>query len=576
MWSLIYLYISDNSLQYGIIRAIHVVTMYIDRCVTKKDGIEYVRYLLRESFRKDGKVTKRTVANLSNCSQEEIRAMTLALKHKGALSELSTSSDLISIKQGVSIGAVWVIYQVAKELGIVNALGSGREGKLALWQVIARVIDQGSRLSAVRLARVHACAEVVEVTGFNEDSLYRNLDWLSSQQSAIEDSLFRKQHQKEKPSLYLYDVTSSYFEGQHNELAAFGYNRDKKQGKKQIVAGLLCNQVGEPLAVQVFKGNTSDLTTFGAQVEKAKQRFGAKEVTFVGDRGMIKSAQITQLTAEGYYYITAITKAQIESLLNLRVVQLSMFDTNVAEITTDDATRYVLRRNDVRAHEIKRNRDNKMQYVKAKVAERNAYLLQHPKASLTKAQARVEKLLKKLRLSWVSVSLVDRSLALAEDETLRAEEEKLDGCYAIKSNLPQDKADKQTIHARYKDLSQVEWAFRTSKTTFLELRPIFLRLEDRTRAHAFVVMLAYKIVRRLATAWAQLNLTVQEGVSELASLCLQTVSVNEKTSYNSIPEPRDSIKALLDALGIPLPPVLPISPTKPVDTNHKLQKQRKH
>jgi len=553
-----------------------VVTMYIDRCVTKRYGNEYVRYLLRESFRENGRVKKRTIANLSECKREEIEAMMLALKHKEDLTQLGVAKDSVQVIQGVSIGAIWVVHQVAKELGIVGALGKDRDGKLALWQVIARVIDQGSRLSAARLANAHACAEVVGVSGFNEDSLYYNLDWIAKQQTCIEDNLFKKNYPDSKPSLYLYDVTSSYFEGWHNELAAFGYNRDGKKGKKQIVVGLVCDEKGDPFSIQVFKGNTSDLNTFEEQIKKAQERFGANDVTFVGDRGMIKAAQIKQLSVAGYYYITAITKPQIESLLNSDLLQMSLFDQHVAEVIAKDETRYILRRNPIRTQEIRASRAAKLATITAKVNEANTYLEQHSRANAEKAQQRIQKHAEKLKLGWISIKLSSRNLTLVENKALLIETEKLDGCYVIKSNLPQVKADKEVIHARYKDLAFVEQAFRTSKTNHLELRPIFLRLAERTKTHALIVMLAYKIIRKLCEAWHHLNLTVQEGVNELSSLCLETININGATSYNSIPTPRDSIKALLHALNITLPNVLARNPitNKRVSTNTKLQNRR--
>ena len=161
--------------------------MYVDCCQTKG---KYKRYLLRESFRQDGRVKHRTIANLSGCSPEEIRAIQLALSHKEQLEKLLESSVVVELQQGLSVGAVWVVYQLARQLGIAEALGNSREGKLALWQVLARVLDQGSRLSAVRLAGGHAACDILGLEkGFTEDHLYRNLDWLEEQYARIEEQL---------------------------------------------------------------------------------------------------------------------------------------------------------------------------------------------------------------------------------------------------------------------------------------------------------------------------------------------------------------------------------------------------
>jgi hypothetical protein len=164
--------------------------------------------------------------------------------------------------EGRSVGAVWVIYDMARRLGIEAALGTDFAGKLALWQVMARVIDQGSRLSAVRLAQTHAACEVLHLSrGFDENDLYDNLAWLADNQRTIERRLFTTRRGDRQPTLFLYDVTSSYLEGQCNAFAAFGYNRDGKTGKKQVVLGLLCDEEGMPVSVDVFAGNTPDMIT---------------------------------------------------------------------------------------------------------------------------------------------------------------------------------------------------------------------------------------------------------------------------------------------------------------------------
>src|SRR5215831_8172823 len=383
--------------------------MYVDTSHITRGGKTYTRHLLRESYRAHGKVLHRTIANLSQCSTAEIEAIRLALRHKEELEHLGTIQDALTLKQGLSFGAVWTVYHVARRLGIAQVLGTTRDGKLALWQVIARVIDQGSRLSAVRLARVHAACDVLALGAFDEDALYENLDWLAGAQARIEERLFA-QRQKTKPaSLFLYDVTSSYLEGTHNELAAFGYNRDGKKGKRQIVIGLLCDEDGYPVSIEVFPGNTQDPQTFASQLNKVKARFGVHELTFVGDRGMIKGQQIEDLAQQGLHYITAITKPQIEKLLKHGTLQLDLFDQEVAEVLADEGIRYVLRRNPVRAHEVRETRHAKLAKLQAHIAKKNHYLTDHPRAN---AQGAVQKLVasaKQLRIAdWVELTVEER------------------------------------------------------------------------------------------------------------------------------------------------------------------------
>ena len=548
--------------------------MYLDTSTVKKGDKTYTRHLLRQSYREDGKVKHRTVANLSSCSAQEVEAIRLALRHKGDLRDLLGAAEPSTEKQGLSFGAVWLVSCLARELKITNALGTSKEGKLALWQVIARVIVQGSRLSAVRLAGSHAACDVLGLGKFNEEDLYSNLDWLAGNQATIEDRLFKNLSPAEDPGLFLYDVTSSYLEGTENQLAAFGYNRDGKKGKRQIVIGLLCTADGIPLSVEVFVGNTQDPKTFTPQIEKVVARFKTQDVTFVGDRGMIKSQQIAHLNIPGFHYITAITKPQIEGLLETKVIQLSLFDQGLAEVKTDAGIRYVLRRNPIRAEEIRKSREDKLEVLRKALDIQNTYLNEHPRAKVEVALGKIISRCKQFKMAdWIEISVSERTLALTINEDAAIAAAKLDGCYILKTDLPAVKASTETVHNRYKDLALVEWAFRTCKTSGLELRPIHVRLATRTRGHVFVVMLAYRIVQELAKRWRHLDVTVQEGLDELATLCTVEVETNDGVTYNRIPKPRHSIKTLLDAAKVHLPTIIPASGVK-VTTKKKLPSRR--
>ena len=534
--------------------------MYLDTVKNKQGDKTYTRYLLRESYREGKKVKHRTIANLSHCSPDEIEAVRLALKHKKQLTELldvtTKTKEGDTLKQGLSVGAVWVIADIARQIGITAALGNTNEGKLALWQVIARVIDQGSRLSAVRLAGYHAACDIVGLGKFNEDHLYTNLDWLAENQATIEDRLFKQSFSS--TGLYLYDVTSSYLEGTQNELGAFGYNRDKKRGKLQIVIGLLCNESGVPLSIEVFSGNTNDTKTLLPQVDKIKNRFGGGEVTLVGDRGMIKNTHLEEIRESGLHYITAITKPQIEKLLKAGVLQLELFDTELAEIETTEGVRYVMRRNPQRALEIETSRQEKLGTINNAVTKQNTYLQEHTKAKGEVALKKITAKIARLQTAeWLSATIENRVITIVTDAEALVAESKLDGCYAIKTDLSKEMASKEIVHTRYKDLTHVEMAFRTSKTVELEMRPINVRLESRTRGHVFVVMLAYKIVQELAERWRAIDLTVEEGIKELSTLCAIEVEVNGRGKVNQIPEPRASIKKLVKAAKVRLPDVLP-------------------
>src|SRR5712691_7510091 len=513
--------------------------MSIDTSHITRGGKTYTRHLLRESYRANGKVLHRTLANLSHGSAAEIEAMRLALRHKEALEHLGTIQDAITLQQGMAFGAVWTVYHVARRLGIAQALGTTREGKLALWQVIARVIDQGSRLSAVRLAMAPAACAVLGLGTFDEEALYENLDGLAGAQARREERLFAPRQQTKPASLFLYDVTRSYLEGTQNALAAVGDNRDGKKGKRQMVIGLLCDEDGHAVSLEVFPGHTQDPQTFAAQITKVKARFGVHAITFVGDRGMIKGQHIDALAQQGLHDITAITKPQMEKLLRTGTFQLELFEQELAEVLADEGVRYVRRRHPVRAQEVRDTRHAQLATLQAHVAKQNHYLTDHPHAN---AQGALQKLVaraEKLRIAdWVALTVAERALTLTVQEDAQTAAAKLDGCYGLKTDLTPAQAPKEMVHDRYKDLASVEHAFRTCKTAHLEVRPIFLRLAERTRAHAFVVMLAYQIIQYLASCWSPFDCTVEEGLHALTTLCLVEVAPKKAPSYHCIPTPR--------------------------------------
>ena len=534
----------------------------------------YRSVLLRESYRESGKVKKRTIANLSHCTAGEIAAIKLALRHKEDLTVLGSLKESVELEEGLSMGAVWVVYQVGKGLGLEKALGTDFEGKLAFWQVMARIIGQGSRLSAVRLAQIHAGCDVLGMwRGFDENNLYDNLRWLADHQEEIEKRLFVLRRGQAKPKLFFYDVTSSYLEGEKNYFGQYGYSRDGKKRKKQIVIGLLCDEHGDPVAVEVFSGNTQDTQTFASQVKKVAEGLGCQEVTFVGDRGMIKRTQIENLP-EGFHYITAITKPQIETLMKKGLIQYGLFDKRVCEVE-EEGVRYILRRNPARAEEMEKGRLSKRRALEELVRGRNDYLSGHPRAKVCTATRKVESKMKVLgQEKWLSVKTQDRQLRLEQDDAILKAASLLDGCYVIKTDLAKEVADKQIVHDRYKDLAEVEKAFRDCKTANLEVRPVFVRSEKSTRGHVLVVMLAYMIIRKLRNAWAALDTTVEEGIKQLSTLCSMEINVKDQGSCLKIPRPREKSRELLKALDIKMPLALPHREVRVV-TRKKLPQQRR-
>ena len=545
--------------------------MHIDTSYSVQSGKTYVRHLMRDSYREEGKVKHRTIANLSHCSEQEIAALKLALKYKGNLTALG-NIDEMDIKEGMRIGAVFSLKAIADRLGISQALGFTEQGRLALWQVLAALIGQGSRLKSVRLAESHAACDILGLEAFNEDHLYSNLAWLSVQQEAIEKRLFRRHYGNSPPQLFLYDVTSSYLEGEHNELAAFGYNRDGKKGKMQIVIGLLTGANGTPVAVRVFEGNTTDRDTVPQQIHILAESFGVKEVTLVGDRGMMKQPEIGMLNQSHFHYITAITKPQIRKLMRQGVFQIGLFEEQLCEVTCDKI-RYILRRNPERVKEIAANREEKLNRVKELVEKQKLYLAEHRRAKVRIAARKLSEKVTRLEMEdWIQVTMQENTLDLQIDEEALKEIAELDGCYVIKTDVAESVATASVIHERYKDLTRVEEAFRTIKNGHLKIQPTFVWTAESTRGYVFLMMLAYLLERALDKYWQDLEVTVAEGIDELGSLKGVEIGVGQ-LACQRVPEATGLNKQLLVAANIQLPKVLPLRKVH-VATRKKLVAER--
>jgi transposase len=514
--------------------------------------------LLRESFRDGNKVRTRTLANLTSWAPERIEAMRRALK--GEFDGLT--GDLQPVC-GPIFGVLFVLKQLAERVGLLRVLGTERWAKLVLFLILARVAAQGSRLSAVRWAAHHAVAEILGLVHFDEDDLYAALDRLAAEQERLEDALYRRTVRQRggAPTVVLYDVTSSYVEGACNELAAFGYNRDKKAGKTQIVIGLVTTGIGEPLAVQVFDGNTSDPLTVPAQVETLKTRFGITEVVFVGDRGMVKRKGKTVLAVAGYKYITALTTPQVRKLLREGVLRPEWFTSHVYEVP-HGPVRLVLRRSEAVRDKAQRRRADKLAKLHALLTARNAFVQTAKRAKPEAGLRTLRAWVKRHKLdAFVQVSLHEGQLTATLDTTAQAEAAQLEGCYVLETDVPQTALDTHAVHDRYRDLHEVEQDFRTMKTGLLEVRPIFVRKAPRTRAHVFVTMLALTVVREMRRALVaafgttdddQMAVTVEEALVALARLCLLTYHV-QGTAVVRLPTPDERQAAILHALGTPLP-----------------------
>ena len=556
--------------------------MFITEVVSRgKHGKAYTSILLRQSVRVGNSVKSKTIAVLTHLPAHVLNAVRRAIAQPAdSLAQVAQASHgALRLRQAESFGALWTVDQIAQQLGIHKALGVTRQAQLGYWQVLARVLRPGASLLAmVRLATTCAAAALLGWRrAFTEDDLYANGSWLEGRHRVIERRLWQTRPAPPKDQLFLYDVTSSYLEGDYNALAAWGYNRDHKDGKKQVVVGLLTDSQGEPVSIQVYRGNTSDLKTFGQQVHKIKKELGCEGVTLVGDRGMIRTDQKAAAQKAEFHFITALTKPQIEKLLADKVLQLELFEEEVHEVLSEDARRLVLRRNPVRQQEIQRTREQKRQAMEAALKKANTYLDQHPRAKVATQRRHLAARLEQLKVQdWLKLTVKKRRLVLTLDPQALQAAAQLDGCYVVETDLTAAQADAQIIHDRYKDLTWVERDFRTLKTGHLEFRPWFVCTADNTQAHALTAMLALKVRRHLERAWWSLEVTVEEGLRELEKLSVIELVHPDSAAVVSrqVPQPTPLQQQLLDALTLELPATVPETDVI-VGTRKKINKARK-
>jgi Transposase DDE domain len=466
--------------------------------------------LLRESYRDGDKVKTRTLANLTDWPDAKVEALRRVLKGETAIA----SADAFRIERSLPHGHVAAVLGMARKLKLDKLLPRSRLGKLALAMIVARVIEPAAKLATARqlseATAVHSLGAALELGAVDEDELYAALDLLGEAQQKIETALARR-HLRDG-CLVLYDLTSSYLEGRCCELGRFGYSRDGKRDKLQIVFGLLCAADGCPVAVEVFEGDAGDPSTLAAQVAKLKERFGLSRVLLVGDRGMITEARIREdLIPAGLEWLTALRAPAIQALAaDNGPLQLSLFDErDMAEIASPDypGERLIVCRNTALAAERARKREDLLAATEADLGRIEASVKRKraPLQGADKIGLKAGAVLGKRKMAkHFELAITDTAFSFARNEASIQKEAALDGFYVLRTSAPADMLDTAAVVSAYKSLAQVERAFRSVKTVDLEVRPVHHRLAQRVRAHVFLCMLAYYLIWHMRKALAPL------------------------------------------------------------------------
>jgi len=471
----------------------------------------YESHLVRRSVRDGKQVRHETIANVSKLPPAALEALRRAL----AGQTLLAADEAFEIERSLPHGHVAAVLAALRRLDVARLLdrSPSRQRSLVLAMICQRLLRPGSKLACVRAFGQSTLASELAVGDADADELYAALDWLGDRQAQIERRLARR-HLSDG-ELALYDLSSSYFEGRRCRLATLGYSRDGRRGTLQIVYGLLTDRRGVPVAVEVCSGATADHQTVPAQLEKLRTRFGLASVVLVADRGMVTRANLDALRdTDGVDWITALKAPQVKKLATTGALQLSLFDqTNLAEITSDDfpGERLVVCRNPLVAAERSRKRAALLDATEAALAPIAARITNGTLVEAGQIGLAVGPALTRYRVrKHFTVTITDGRLQIARKTDQIAAEAALDGIYVLRTSVAPDRLDGPAVVRAYKQLKEVEKAFRALKGRDLEIRPIHHHLERRVRAHVLLCMLAYYLEWHLRQAWRELTFTDEQ------------------------------------------------------------------
>jgi len=565
-----------------------------------KNGKEYQSVLLCKKFRdkQTGKPKTEVVLNLSkyDLDNKTITALKTSInKTKGILID----SEDIKINQTIDFGFVHLLLTIMDSLRITETLDKtyGSKSNVIKLMIIGKIITQGSKLHIYNWIKRNSYVSErlgIDVETLKLDDLYFELGEFSRMQARVEKK-WNVYHSKRHKDIYLYDITSSYFEGTENALSAFGYNRDGKKGKKQITIGLITDSKGFPLKIQVFEGNEIDYKTVNEQLKAIREQFGAESIILVGDRGMRIRLNLEELSVDekqGISYISALSSSEIRALINDGVIQLELFSKDLVEIE-DDGIRYILCNNPVLQNEKNQTREALKSRFEQEVSSikrswnkrreqnlENIEKIENEKKSKKLVTAFTEKnidnykyrvtaLLKKYQMSKFYTATISNDEFVIDYDLQRYQEEKaLDGKYIIESTVVKEDMDTKQVREKYKELQNVEHAFRDMKTDKLNIRPIFHINEAQTRGHVFVCMFSYAIVKEMETViypWLKTynknnncKLSYHDITDELNNIKVSELELGHKVKKILIPELNEIQSEITKIFGIKIEDIMKV------------------
>jgi transposase len=520
--------------------------------------------VLRSSFRQGDQIKHTNHGRITGLPLEQLKLIQAAFRGEVVPKDSPQAFQTLNSRE---YGASCALLQLAKELELDRALYSRNEPWVqdCLAMIVGRVVHAGSKLALSNQWKNTALWELCGVDGpvDVEEHCYLPMDRLLERQRAIQRTLASR-HLK-NGHLVLYDITSTYFEGAYveSEIVLFGYNRDGKKGHEQVVLGLLCNAEGCPVGVEVFAGNTQDASTVVAKIQELRRDYGLKEVTFVGDRGMVTQANAEELKqVEGLHTISALTHRQIVQLVERKVIQAELFDEQrIAEVSDPEKPnqRYCLCRNPQSGARESATRQRLLDRTREALDKIVAH---KKKGSTEKLSAQVGKILAHYKMGKFVEWQIDRGRLQWHFKEAHIEQEKLfDGCYIVSATVPKEQMNQDEVVGTYKNLSVVEQAFRNLKTVSLEIRPVYHKKDDRIRSHVFLCVLAFYLQWHMQQRLRPLfeadgegknrQWTLENVIERLMGIRKQRVKVSE-VEFDQVTQADQDQQRILDLMKVKL------------------------
>ena len=513
-------------------------------------------FLLRESYREGLRVRKRTLANLSALSEQQIDAIRAVLRGDS----LRPAGDLFEIIRSLPHGQVQAVAVAMQRLGFPQLLSARAqpERELVCAMVAARILAPHTKLATTRWWHTTTLADDFGVADANEDDLYAAMDWLLQRQGTIQKKLAARH--LAAGDLVLYDLSSSYFEGSTCPLAKLGYSRDGKRGTLQVNYGLLTDERGCPVAISVHEGNTADSQTFLPEVQRLRSDFGIERMVMVGDRGMISQKAINELReGEGIDWITALKSVSIRALVEQGQLQLGLFDQrNLLELSSPDYPdeRLVACRNPELAKLRAHKREALLTATENNLAKINDRVSVGKLTGQDKIGVRVGQVINQYKVAkHFDLVIGEKSFTYQRKADSIAAEAALDGLYIIRTSVSATQMDAAQCVRNYKALANVERAFRSLKTIDLKIRPIHHRTADRVRAHIFLCMLAYYVEWHMREAWRELLFADTEqqakATRDPVAPAKRSAAAQQKAARHTLDDgtPAHSFRTLLEELS---------------------------